>query len=670
MLHLPGVRQSVNVKGSGGYDVIAISAATRTLTPLRDVPQSITVVPQELIRDQGMTSVADVVRYVPGIEVHQGENNRDQVIIRGNSTSADFFVNGVRDDVQYYRDLYNLDRVEALKGPNAMIFGRGGGGGVLNRVTKEAGFFPLRAFTAQGGRFGNKRFTGDLNQAINSKVAVRLNGVYENSDSFRSFVGMERVGINPTFTVAFNDRTRVTASYEYFHDSRVADRGITSFQGRPATVDPKTFYGNPDDSHVRAGVHLGSTLVEHRLGNFTIRNRTMFGSYDRFYQNYVPGAVSTDGSTVALTAYNNATRRQNLFNQTDLVTTATTGDIRHTFLLGAEFGRQVTDNFRQTGFFNNSSTTLLVPYSNTVTAVPVTYRQNATDADNHLHANVAAAFAQDQIELSQHVQLIGGVRFDRFDLRYRNNRNTDNLRRTDNLVSPRVGVVLKPATSLSLYGSYSVSYLPSSGDQFSSLTTITEQVKPEKFNNYEGGVKWDIFPTLSVTASGYRLDRINTRSTDPNDPTRIVQTGSHRTNGFEWSATGLVTSRLQIVGGYAYQDASVSSTTTAARAGTRLPQVPRHTVSLWNNYRFLPQLSGAIGLIGRSSAFATIDNSVTLPGYFRADAAVYYDLAENMRLQANLENVLNRRYFANADSNTNITPGSPRALRIALTTQF
>jgi catecholate siderophore receptor len=272
--------------------------------------------------------------------------------------------------------------------------------------------------------------------------------------------------------------------------------------------------------------------------------------------------------------------------------------------------------------------------------------------------------------LSQHVQLIGGVRFDRFDLRYRNNRNTDNLRRTDNLVSPRVGVVLKPATSLSLYGSYSVSYLPSSGDQFSSLTTITEQVKPEKFNNYEGGVKWDIFPTLSVTASGYRLDRINTRSTDPNDPTRIVQTGSHRTNGFEWSATGLVTSRLQIVGGYAYQDASVSSTTTAARAGTRLPQVPRHTVSLWNNYRFLPQLSGAIGLIGRSSAFATIDNSVTLPGYFRADAAVYYDLAENMRLQANLENVLNRRYFANADSNTNITPGSPRALRIALTTQF
>jgi catecholate siderophore receptor len=670
MLHLPGVRHRVDVKGSGGYDVIAISTATRTLTPLRDVPQSITVIPQELIRDQGMTSVADVVRYVPGIEVHQGENNRDQLIIRGNSTSADFFLNGVRDDVQYYRDLYNLDRVEALKGPNAMIFGRGGGGGVLNRVTKEAGFFPLRAFTAQGGQFGNKRFTGDFNQPLNGKVTVRLNGMYENSDSFRSFVDFERAGITPTVTVAFNDRTRITASYEYLHDARVADRGITSYQGRPASVAPETFYGNPDDSHVRAGVHLGSTLVEHRFGRFTLRNRTMFGSYDRFYQNYVPGAVSADQSTVALTAYNNATRRENLFNQTDLVSTLSTGDIRHTLLVGAEFGRQFTDNFRNTGFFNNTTTTLTVPYSNTVTTVPVTYRQSSTDADNHLKANVAAAFAQDQIELSEHVQLIGGLRFDRFDLRYRNNRNNDILRRTDNLVSPRAGVVVKPVTQLSLYGSYSVSYLPSSGDQFASLTTITQQVKPERFNNYEGGLKWDVFPTLSITASGYRLDRINTRSTDPNDPTRIVQTGSHRTNGFEWSASGLMTSRWQIVGGYAYQNAFVSSTTAAAKAGALLGQVPRHTVSLWNNYRFLPQLSAALGLIGRSRTFTAIDNTVTLTGYFRADAALYLDLAENIRLQGNLENVFNRRYFTNADSNTNITPGSPRALRIALSTRF
>ncbi len=146
---------AVTVSDSG-YQLAATSSGTKTLTPMRDIPQSITVVTQELIRDQMMTSIGDVVRYVPGITAHQGENNRDQVIIRGNSSSADFFVNGVRDDVQYYRDLYNLERVEALKGPNAMIFGRGGMGGVINRVSKEAGFTPLREISLMGGSFGSK----------------------------------------------------------------------------------------------------------------------------------------------------------------------------------------------------------------------------------------------------------------------------------------------------------------------------------------------------------------------------------------------------------------------------------------------------------------------------------------------------------------------------------
>lgn len=670
LLRLAGVQQSVEVTETTSYQVAAISSATKTLTPLRDVPQSITIVTEELIKDQGMTSVADVMRYVPGIQVHQGENNRDQLIIRGNSTSADFFLNGVRDDAQYYRDLYNLDRVEALKGPNAMIFGRGGGGGVVNRVTKEAGFQGQHAFTFQGGSFGNKRVTGDFDQPLSGKASFRLNGMYENSDSFRSNVGLERTGINPTLTFLPNDRTKVTAGYEYLHDTRVADRGITSFQGRAVPVDPTTYYGNPNDSHVRADVHLASTLAEHRMGRFTLQNRLMFGDYDRSYQNYVAGATAADRSTVALTAYNNATQRKNLFNQTDLVTSVTTGRLRHTVLMGAEFGRQLTNNFRNTGYFNNTATTLDVPYLNPTTSVPVTFRQSATDADNHLKTNVGAAFAQDQVDLSRFVQVIGGVRFDRFDLQYHNNRTNENIQRLDNLVSPRAGVVVKPLTAVSLYTSYSVSYLPSSGDQFSSLTTITQQVKPEKFNNYEAGIKWDARNDLAFTVSGYRLDRTNTRSTDPNDPTRIVQTGSQRTNGFELGSTGIVNSKWQIAGGYSYQDGFVASATTAARLGAQVGQAPHHTFSLWNNYNLLPRVGAALGLISRSKMFATIDNSVTLPGYLRADAALFVTLNENIRLQANLENISNKRYFANADSNTNISPGSPRALRVGLTTRF
>jgi catecholate siderophore receptor len=268
------------------------------------------------------------------------------------------------------------------------------------------------------------------------------------------------------------------------------------------------------------------------------------------------------------------------------------------------------------------------------------------------------------------VQLVGGLRFDRFDLMYHNNRTADDLERPDNLVSPRAGVVVKPIPNLALYGSYSVTYLPSSGDQFSSLTTITEQVEPERFNNYEAGVKWDARPGLSLTTALYRLDRTNTRSTDPNDPTRIIQTGSQRTNGYELGTNGRLTTAWSIAGGYAYQNAFVTSATVSAVAGALVGQVPHHTFSLWNRYQFQPRLSAGLGVLYRSDMFVAVDNTVTLPGYVRADGAVYVTLTRQVRLQANVENLFDERYSINADSNTNISPGFPRTLRLGLTTSF
>ena len=671
VLNVAGVREAITVSAPAvGYQVRAISSATKTPTPLLDVPQSVTVVTQELIRDQLMTSIGDVVRYVPGITAHQGENNRDQIIIRGNSSSADFFVNGVRDDVQYYRDIYNVDRVEALKGPNAMVFGRGGAGGVVNRVMKQAGFQPLRELFVQGGMYGNKRVSADIDQPLGDKVAFRLNGMFEDSNSFRDGVGLKRYGVTPTLTIAPSDRTTIAIRYEHLHDTRVADRGIPSFQGLPVDVDVATFYGNPGASEVRAGVDLGSATVEHRAGGVTIRNQTLFGGYDRFYQNFVPGAVTADRRQVSLSSYNNATTRRNLFNQTDVTSVTSTGRFRHNLLAGTEAGGQLTDNFRNTGFFNNSATTLLVPFGTPTITTPVTFRPNGTDADNHLRTIVAAIYAQDQIELSRHVQVVAGLRFDHFDLEYHNNRNGDTLRRPDNLVSPRAGIVVKPVPALSLYSSYSVSYLPSSGDQFSSLTLITQQVQPEKFRNYEIGAKWDLLPALSLTTAASRLDRTNTRSTDPNDPTRIVQTGSQRTNGYELGLTGRVTPAWNVAGGYAYQHAFVTSATTVAQPGALVGQVPHHALSFWNHYRFHPKIAAALGVLYRSDMFATIDNTVTLPGYARADAAAFFTLTRQLRLQANVENVFDKRYYLNADSNTNISPGVPRAVRIGVTAVF
>jgi len=670
LLQPAGATAVVTVTDMGGYEAMPITSATRTLTPLRDTPQSVTVVSREVIRDQSMQSIGDVVRYVPGITAIQGENNRDQVVIRGNSSSADFFLDGVRDDVQYYRDLYNVERLEALKGPNAMVFGRGGGGGVINRVTKQAFFTSSRELTFQGGSFGNKRILGDLSQPLSKNVAFRLNGTYENSSTFRDHIDIDRFGINPTFTITAGSRTQIKLGYEHFRDDRTADRGIPSFRGLPIDVDISTFFGNPDESRVRARVNLLTGVIDHQVGGLNIRNRTLFGDYGRFYQNFVPAAVSADKTRVNISAYNNATDRHNLFNQTDLTYAAKTGRIRHTLLAGAEFGRQVSENFRQTGFFNNTTTSISALLSNPTINTPITFRQNATDADNHVKANVAATYFQDQIELTRKVQVLAGIRFDHFDLRYLNNRNEDNLRRVDNLVSPRLGLIIKPVLPLSLYASYSVSYLPSAGDQFASLTSITQTLKPEKFRNYEVGAKWDVLQYLSLTAAAYRLDRTNTRSTDPNDPTKIIQTGSQRTNGFEVGLSGNVTRDWKMMGGYAYQDALITSATVAAPRGARVPQVPRNTFSFWNNYRFNGKWAAGLGIIHRSDMYAAIDNRVVLPGYTRADAALYYTINEKLSLQGNVENLFDKRYFVNADSNDNITPGYPRSARVALTWRF
>jgi catecholate siderophore receptor len=670
-LTIASVRESVTVTAPPvGYDVAAVTSGTRTVTPLRDVPQSVTVITRQLMQDQLMMSVADLVRYVPGITAHQGENNRDQVIIRGNNSSADFFIDGVRDDVQYYRDLYNLERVEALKGPNAMIFGRGGGGGVINRVSKEAGFAPVTEFDVVGGSFGAKRLTGDVGRPLNGSVAFRVNALYEQSDSFRDFVDRERHGVNPTVTIRSGSRSRLTLAFDHFRDNRVADRGVPSYQGRPVDVDPGTYFGNADQSYVHARVDAANASYEHRLAAATLRNRTVIGNYGRAYQNFVPGAVSAGMASVSMSAYNNETDRLNVFNQTDLTSTFATSGVRHVLLAGVELGQQSTDNLRNTGYFAGDATAVVVPFASASLTPAATFRQSATDADNHVRASVAAVYVQDQAELSRRLQLVGGLRADTFNLRYHNNRNGDDRARRDNLVSPRAGVVFKPLVPLSVYGSYTVSYLPGSGDQFSSLTAVSEQLKPEKFINYEVGAKWDVTASLSFTAAAYRLDRTHTRSIDPTDPTRIVQTGSQRTNGVEIGLSGRVLPKWQIAGGYAFQDAFVTSATAAARAGARVAQVPRHALSLWNTYPVLPRLGLAAGIVTRGDVFAAIDNTVVLPGSVDLDAAAYVSLSARTRLQLNVGNALDHRYFANADNTTNISPASPRCLTSALGTKF
>lgn len=667
-LDLSGPDTSVTVNETLNYQT-PVASSTRMPVLLLDTPQSVSVVSREQMRDQSMQSLADVVRYVPGITMALGEGHRDAPVIRGNQTTADMYINGVRDDVQYYRDLYNLERVEAVKGANAMTFGRGGGGGVLNRVTKDANFMPLRELSLEGGSFGKKRLALDVSQSFKERYSFRLNGMFEDSNSYRRQVGLERYGVAPSFTWSASERTQVKVNYEHFSDGRTVDRGLPSFAGRPFAADWRTFFGDPKLSQSSALVNTGSIRVEHQMGRWNWRSTLLSADYDKFYQNVFSGAVSTDQTLVSLSGYNTGTLRRNWFGQSDISGQFSTGRIRHTLLAGTEFGHQRTGNIRQTAYFG-SSTSILAPTSNPTVDSGALFRPSATDADNLARNRVGAAFVQDQIEVSRYLQFLVGVRYDFFGINVRNRRTLENTARNDNMIAPRLGVVVKPVANLSLYGSYSVAYLPSSGDQFGALTVSQQTIRPEKFNNYETGLKWDINRNLTLSAALYRLDRTNTTARDPNDPTRIVQTGTQRTNGYEMSLNGNLTRRWMMVGGYAVQDAFISSPTSAAVLGAKVALVPRHTISLWNHYRVTNRWSAGLGVIEQASLWAGIDNTVKLPGFTRVDLASYYSLTEKTRLQVNVENLMNTGYYPTAHSNTNILPGAPRSIRAGFQIRF
>ncbi|HYX45329.1 MAG TPA: TonB-dependent siderophore receptor [Sphingomicrobium sp.] len=650
------------------YGVRSTSTATKTETDVKDVPQALTVVTSRQIEDQQLRSIGGLVKYVPGASYGGGEGNRDQIVLRGNPSTADFFVDGVRDDVQYLRDFYNIDRVEVLKGPNAMIFGRGGGGGIVNRVLKRPTPTPYHDFTASADNWGDFRIAVDVDQPLGRILGVRLNAMYEGGSSFRHHTGLNRYGINPTAAVVIG-RTRIDLSYEHFHDRRTADRGVPADGEEPIRGFTRTFFGDPTKSFAKADVDLATLAIEHDFGSgVKLRNRTLFGDYRKFYQNVYGSGLNAANGLVSLSGYNNLNNRTNLFSQTDLVWDNHLAGIDQTLLLGVEVGKERSRNEHLTAILSQTTT----PISDPTVEVDAIFAPAPADSDNRVKATVGAAYVQDQLRLSQRFEMIAGMRFDSLKI------GVDDLRplgggrfdRRDNLWSPRLGLIAKPGKYISLYASYSRSYLPQSGDQFSSLTDITDGLKPERFDNYELGSKWEILDGLLATAAVYQLDRSNSRASNPLDPSRILLTGRQRSRGAELGLERRVTSRWLISGGYSFQDARIVETTSAAPAGRKVPLVPRHSFSLWNRYDVTKVFGVGLGVIERSESYASISNMVKLPQYTRFDAALFYKLPNGLEAQLNAENLFGAHYFPTASNDNNIAPGAPRAIEATIGYSF
>ena len=649
-------------------------SATRTQTALIDTPQAISIIGRALIQDQAMQGMAEVVRYMPGVGMAQGEGNRNTPVMRGISSTANFYVDGVRDDVEYFRDTYNLVRVEALNGPNAMIFGRGGGGGVINRVALKPDGQAGTSVTLQAGSWNAKRVSLDQDLRLSDRTSSRFAAVYENAGSYRRGVSTEKFGINPSLAFRLNDQTQARLSYEHFAYDMVADRGVPSVNGRPIKTRYNTFFGSPSQSPTRFSMDQARLDLNHQWAAVSWHSVTSLGVYDKFYQNVYPGAVNAAQTQVAIMAYSNQTNRQNLWHQSDLTTVAHIGAVQHTLLAGFELGRQATDNRRLTGFFGGPGSGLTSQYvslDQPSQTFALMFRPSTTDADNHGIATTMAAYAQDQVQLTSRLQAIVGLRLEQFKVSLRNNRDGSVINAADRQWSPRLGLVYKPNETLAAYASYSLTYSPRSGDQLAALTPTNKALAPERFENHELGLKWDINPRLAATAALYQLKRSHVAIADPAQPQALILVDGQTSQGLELGLQGTIKPGWSLVGGYAYQDGQLDRTqSVTAKAGARLAQLPRHAASLWNRFDLPSGWGLGLGLIYHDSLYTSTDNSVLVPGYTRIDTALYRAFGSHVRGQINIENLFDTAYYASAHNNNNITPGAPRTIKLSLTAQY
>ncbi len=663
--YLPG---NIVVTGERqGYVEDDGSSGTKTPTPLINVPQTVGVITRDQLEDQGVSQLAGALAFVPGVSLESGEGNRDAVFIRGQESTADFYLDGLRDDAQYYRSLYNVERVEILKGANALIFGRGGGGGVINRVSKTAHLNGNSAqIDAGADTFGAFSFAADVTARIAGNAAVRLNGTYEEFNNDRDFYDGRFIGVSPTVTVELSPQTRLTAHYTYDDDRRLADRGIPSLNNAPLAGFDKTLFGDRGFNLSHTKVHIARTRIDHEFsGDLSINASFQFADYDKLYANIVPG--STDGTDVTLSGYENLTGRQNLIGQANMVWNVETGSIRHTVLAGFEAGDQKSDDSRRIAQFDaigGPVASITVPLARilAIPAISLTAASRARDSQ----LTTLSAYIQDQVEIGEHLQLIAGLRWDSFDLDTHNQISDARLGSKDNMVSPRFGIVVKPNETLSLYASYAQSFLPQSGDQFISLSSASAALDPEEFENFEIGAKWLVKPDLFLTAALFQLDRTNTTAPDPLVPGNLVLTGSTRTKGVELNLAGSITENWQANIGYTYLDGEIRNMTSAAPAGARLEQLPQHQLGIWNRLQLTEQFGLGLGAIYQDEQFTSVSNTVKLPDYWRVDMAAYWNVSEQISVQVNVENLFDETYYASAHGNNNIQPAEPFSARLGV----
>ena len=640
--------------------------ALKTPVPILDVPQTVSIVTDVDIRKQGFREIGDIIRYSRGVNTSQGEGHRDSVVFRGVRSTADFFQDGVRDDVQYYRSLYNVEQVEILRGPNALLFGRGGTGGIINRVTKKA--VVGETFTAHDvgiDSFGAADIALDTNFQLENGAALRINLHSDSLANHRDHYDGNRVGFNPTMTLKVSPETTVFLSYEYADHERFIDRGIPTINGSPDESLSDIVFGNSSANVQTLEATIMRAQVEHTLSDTSKANFSFTSSsFDKLYQNIY--ASGYDGTLVTMDGYYDPTERDNTIMSANLVNELSLGGVVHTLLIGAEFIQTDNENLRydanwSTTNDDNEIFNITRPMDFTVNsggvATALDYvtklnRQTASDI------SVTSIFIQDQIDLSDNWKLMVGGRLDDFDITVDDIKNGTSESRNDNTFSPRAGVIYKPQENVSLYLSYSESFLPRSGEQFKALSATSARLDPDVFESTEIGMKVALNENISLNAAYFDSEQV--RAERDNDTGETSEVRGLTVDGFEIELKGRVVDNLNLA--IAYSDLSGETS-----SGGIPREIPEHTLSAFVAWEVNEKLSVGLGLTQQGESKIK-DNTpgLVLPEYTRVDLSAYYQVAPNLSVQMNVENLMDELYFPHSHSTHQASVGESVNSRVSL----
>jgi catecholate siderophore receptor len=636
-------------------------ASPKYTAPLRDIPQTITVIPSTVIESQGGTTLRDVLRNVTGISIQAGEGGvpaGDNVSIRGFSARTDFFIDGIRDSGGYTRDPFNVEQVEVVKGPSSSYAGRGSTGGVVNLSTKEPNLAATRSVSFGGGSADYKRGTIDLNQPLAANAAFRFNAMWtESGTPGRDEVGGQRWGVAPSLAVGLGTSTRVTLNYSHLGQDNLPDYGIPwvppanvplgEYADQPPPVNYDNFYGLTGRDYEDTLTDTATAKAEHDFnGAVTLRSVVRYGRTRRDSLITAPRFESNSSTAIRRTDWKSRDQADAILAaQNDVTSRFGTGALRHTLVTGVEVARETSENWNRIEQGGTPpSTDVFEPNPGDAFASHLVRDGAVNDAT----ANSAAAYAFDTVAVTEHLQVNGGVRFDRFALDYltRSAAGVDTrLEQTDTMTSWRGGVVIKPIPEASIYAGAGTSLNPST--EGLSLTTATVALEPEKSRSVEAGTKWDAFGgRLAMNAAVFRTVKTNARTPgiNPGDPPTVLQ-GEHVVHGIEAGATGTVARNWQLFGSYTFMSSEISRSNNAAEVGKEFGNTPDHSFSLWSTYR-LPrevEVGGGVQYVG--DRFNNNSGVRLAPGYWLVDAMAAYPVNSQLTLRVNAMNLTDKRYI-------------------------